>query len=186
MLISQKLLIRYGVWVDLQAQKNWVRYFWKPLKLSQSCLDNRFQRVLLVNQSSERETLYSKVSNRRVVWNSRGGWKKYQKLTVGGWKKLKVLIAWGGGGGGEEWLLNCFFLSFSNLENYSIKNICVYSKSKIKTKVTSKQNLEHFKMVNRWAIFIRALAFSSSPRANFSLFEYLCFSFLLSFRFILT
>ena len=26
-------------------------------------------------------------------------------------------------------------------ENYSIKNICVYSKSLIKTKVTSKQNL---------------------------------------------
>ena len=45
--------------------------------------------------------------------------------------------------------LNCFFLSFSNHENCSIKNICVYSKSKIKTKVTSKQNLEHFKMINR-------------------------------------
>ena len=102
-----------------------------------------------------------------------------------------------------NWLLNCFFLSFSNHENYSIKNICVYSKSKIKTKVTSKQNLEHFKMINRrlfihkfcnnskmllsssWAIFIRALVFSSSPRANFSSFEYLCFLFLLIFRFIL-
>ena len=46
-------------------------------------------------------------------------------------------------------VLNCFFLSFSNHENYSIKNFCVYSKSKIKTKVTSKQNLEHFKMINR-------------------------------------
>ena len=95
---------------------------------------------------------------------------------------------------GEGWVLNCFFLSFSNHENYSIKNICVYSKSKIKTKVTSKQNLEYFKMINRrlfihkfcnnskmllsssWAIFIRALVFSSSPRANFSSFEYLCFS----------
>ena len=32
------------------------------------------------------------------------------------------------------WFLNCFFLSFSSHENYSIKNICVYSKSKIKTK----------------------------------------------------
>ena len=82
------------------------------------------------------------------------------------------------------WLLNCFFLSFSNHEYYSIKNICVYSKSKIKKKVTSKQNLEHLKMINRrlsihkfcnnskmllsssWAIFITALVLSSSPRAN--------------------
>ena len=101
------------------------------------------------------------------------------------------------------WLLNCFFLSSSNHENCSIKNICVYSKSKIKTKVTSKQNLEYFKMINRrlfihkfcnnlkmllsssWTKFIRALVFSSSPRASFSSFEYLCFSFLLIFRFIL-
>ena len=132
------------------------------------------------------------------MWNSTGGWKKYQKLIVGRitWKNFN---SWGLVG----WLLNCFFLSFSNHENYSIKNICVYSKSKIKTKVTSKQNLEHFKMINRrlfihkfcnnskmllsssWAIFIRALVFSSSPRANFSSFEYLCFSFLLIFRFIL-
>ena len=100
-------------------------------------------------------------------------------------------------------LLNCFFLSFFNYENYSIKKIWVYSKSKIKTKVTSKQNLEHFKMINgrlfihkfcsnskmllssSWAIFIRALMFSSSPRANFSSFEYLYFSFPLIFRFIL-
>ena len=31
------------------------------------------------------------------MWNSRGGWKKYQKLIVGGggWKKLKILIAVG-------------------------------------------------------------------------------------------
>ena len=30
------------------------------------------------------EDLYSKVSNRQGVWNSRSGWKKYQKLIVGG------------------------------------------------------------------------------------------------------
>ena len=72
----------------------------------------------------------------------------------------------------------------------------------MKTKVTGKQNVEHFKMIN-WrlfihkfcnnskmllssssAIFIRALVFSSSPRTNFSSFEYLHFSFLLIFRFI--
>ena len=32
-----------------------------------------------------------------------------------------------------------------------------------------------------WAIFIKALVFSFSPRANFSLLKYLCFSFLPSF-----
>ena len=103
--------------------------------------------------------------------------------------------------GGGGWLLNCFFLSFSNHGNYIIKSICQYSKIK-KTKVTSKQNLEHFKMINRrlfihkfcnnakmlllsfWAIFIKALVFSSSPKANFFSFEYLCFSFLLIFRFL--
>ena len=80
---------------------------------------------------------------------------------------------------------------FSNLENYSIMNVCVYSKSKIK-KVTNKQNLERFKMINR-RFFIRKfcnslkmfLSFSwvISIRAgdNFSLFDYLCFSFLLIF-----
>ena len=100
--------------------------------------------------------LYSEVCNRREVWNGSVGWKKYQN-----------------------------------------------SKNKIKIKVTSNQNLEHFKMINRrwlirrlcnnsktllsssWTIFIRVLLFSSSPRANFSSFEYLWFFFLLIFRFIL-
>ena len=68
---------------------------------------------------------------------------------------------------------------------------------------TSKQSLEHFKILNQrlfihkfcknskmllassWAIFIRVLLFSSSPRANVSLFEYLCFSFVVIFQFIL-
>ena len=98
-------------------------------------------------------------------WNSRRGWEKLSFNSEAGW------------------LLN--FLSFSNHENYSINNICVYSKSKIKTKVTRKQNLEHFKMINpkffihkfcnnaemllssSWAIFIRGLVFSPSARANF-------------------
>ena len=111
--------------------------------------------------------------------------------------KTEILIVGGG------WLLNCFSLFISNHENYSIKNICVYSKSKIKTKVTNKQNLKHFKMINQtlfihkfrnnskmllsssWAIFIRVLVLSSSPRVNFSLFEYLCFLFLQIFQFIL-
>ena len=77
------------------------------------------------------------------MWNSRGGRKKYQKLIVGGSEKTEHFNRRGG------WLLNCFFLSFSNHENYSIKNICVYSKSKMKTKLTSKQNLEHLKMISR-------------------------------------
>ena len=63
----------------------------------------------------------------------------------GGGKKRETFWQGGGGGGG----FNFFFLSFSNHENYSVKNICAYSKSKIKTKVTSKQNLEHFKKINR-------------------------------------
>ena len=44
------------------------------------------------------------------MWNSRGGWKKYQKLIVGeggggggivggGWKKVNIFIARGRGGG---------------------------------------------------------------------------------------
>ena len=89
--------------------------------------------------------VHSKVSNRRGAWNSRDGWKKYQKLIVGGLEYL----GGGGGGGGKKFknrggggcLLNCFLLSFSNHENYSIKNICEYSKSKIKTKNKTENNL---------------------------------------------
>ena len=135
------------------------------------------------------------------MWNSRGDWKKYQRLIVGGIGIVGVvekIVAVRGGG-----RFNCFFLPFSNHENYSIKNICVYSKSKTETKVTNKQNLEHFKMRNRrlfilkfcnnskmllsfsWAISIRALLFSFSLRAYFYSSEHLCFSFLLIFRFIL-
>ena len=131
------------------------------------------------------------------MWISRGGWKKYQKLIVrgvgivGGWKNLKILVSgerWG-------WLFNCFFLSFSNHENYIIKNICVYSKSRTKTKITSKQNLEHFKMINRrlfihkfcnnskmllsssWAIFIRALMFALHQGPTFLRFSTCVFCF---------
>ena len=116
---------------------------------------------------------------------------------MGGWKTLKVLITGGGGGGGEEvgvlkggggggggWLLNFFFPSFSNHDSYNIKNIRVCSKSKIKAKVSTKQNLELLLRSFR-AIFIRELVFLSSPRANFPSFEYLCFSCLLVCRFIL-
>ena len=100
---------------------------------------------------------------------------------MGGLKKLKILIAGGEGGGLAFKLL---FLYFSNHENYSIKNICVYSKSKIKTKETNEQNLEYLKVINRrlfihkfcnnskmllsfsWAIFVRVLVFLFSPRAE--------------------
>ena len=77
------------------------------------------------------------------------------------------------------WLLNCFFLSFSDHENYSIKNICVFSKSKIKTEVTRKLNLEHFKMINR-RFFINKLCKIQKccchPPEQYSL-EGLCFCF---------
>ena len=120
---------------------------------------------------------------------------KFCYQTIKNWKFNR----WGGRGGCG---FKIAFFSFSDHENYSIKNICVYSKSKIKT-VISKQILEHFKVINQrlfilkfcsnsrmllsssWAIFITAHVFSSSPRANLVLFEYLCFSFLLIFRFIL-
>ena len=71
-------------------------------------------------------------------------------------------------------------LYFLFLAMKTTKNIFVYSKSNIKIKVTNKQNLKHFKMINRklfthrfcsnskillsssWAIFIRALVFPFS------------------------
>ena len=43
----------------------------------------------------------------------------------GGVEKTENLNGPGGGRG-----LNCFFLSFSNHENYGVKTICVYSESK--------------------------------------------------------
>ena len=135
----------------------------------------------LIDRGEEWQGLLEKISktNGRGDWNSRG-------LE----KKLKVLIA-----GGRGWILNCFFRSFSNHKNYSIKNICAYSNSKMKTKVTNKQNRENFKMINRklfipkfcnnskillsfsLLIFIRALVFSFSRRANFSSFESCVFCF---------
>ena len=110
----------------------------------------------------------------------------------GGCKKLKILnkIL-------DKLLFPFYFLTMK------LQNICLYSRSKIKSKVTIKQNLEHFKMINQrlfipkfcnnskmllpssWAVFIRALVFSISTRDNLSSFEYFCFSFLLIFRFIL-
>ena len=63
-----------------------------------------------------------------------------------------------------------------------------------------KKKIEHFKMINRRMVIqkfcnnskltiildnIRALVFLSLPGDNFSLFEYLCLSFLLTFPFIL-
>ena len=89
--------------------------------------------------------------------------------------------------------------SFFPFLKVKVKTINVYSKSKIKTKAINKQNLEHFKMINRrlfshkffnnlkkllsssWAIFIRTLVFSFSPRVNLSSLKYLCFSFLSNF-----
>ena len=129
------------------------------------------------------------------MWNSTVNWKTYQNLwLLGGWnssgrsvEKTENFNSWGWGG--WCWLLNCFSLFFSNQESYSVNKICLYSKIKIKTKVTNKQNLEHFKIINRrlfihkfcnnwkmlllssWAIFISMLVFSFSPTANFSLFE---------------
>ena len=78
-----------------------------------------------------------------------------------------------------------------------------YSQISNENRSNNKQNLEHFKLKNwtffshkffnnskmllssSWAIFIRVLVFSSSPRANLSSLKYLCFPFLLVFQFIL-
>ena len=125
---------------------------------------------------------YPKVSNRRRVWNSRGGWKKYQKIIVRGLEKTESFNSQRGGVA-----FKLLFISFSNHEIYSIKNVCVCSKSKIKIKVTSKKFCNNSQMLlsSSWAIFIRALVFPSLTRANFSSFEYLCFLLLLIFWFIL-
>ena len=78
---------------------------------------------------------YSQVSNRQgcgivgmvgknIKANTREDWNSRER----GWKKLKVLIVeWGWGGLAFELL---FFFPFSNHENYSSKNIFVYSKNK--------------------------------------------------------
>ena len=90
---------------------------------------------------------------------------------------MEKTVSWG-------WDLSCFFLSFANHENYSIKNICVYSKRKIKTKLTSKQNPEHFKIINRGLLIhkfcnnLKVLLFSVSVlvffvSTNFSIHSYL-------------
>ena len=92
------------------------------------------------------------------------------------WKKLKILTA------GENWHLNCFFLSFSSHENYSTKDILVHRKSNIGIKVTNTQNLEHFKMINR-RLFIHKFCSNSKilcchPPGQYLLIRTLVFSFL--------
>ena len=109
---------------------------------------------------------------------------------------IHIYVRWG------WWLLNFFLFPFLTIK-ITVLRTFVYTVKVKQAKETNKQNLEYFKMINRrlfihkfcnnskmllsssWAIFIRALVFSSSPRANFSSFEYLCFLFLLIFRFIL-
>ena len=109
---------------------------------------------------------------------------------------IHIYVRWG------WWLLNFFLFPFLTIK-IAVLRTFVYTVKVKQAKETNKQNLEYFKMINRrlfihkfcnnskmllsssWAIFIRALVFSSSPRANFSSFEYLCFLFLLIFRFIL-
>ena len=73
--------------------------------------------------------------------------KNIKKISRDGWNRS------GAGAGGVK--LNFFFLSFFNHENYSIKNICECSKSKLKTKETNKQNLAYFKIINRILFFHR-------------------------------
>ena len=90
-------------------------------------------------------------------------------LELQGLEKTEDFNHWGGG-----WLaFKLLFFPFFNRENYIIKNIWVYSKSKIKTKVTSKQNLEHFKMINR-RLFIHELKCCCHPPGQY-LLECLCF-----------
>ena len=57
---------------------------------------------------------YCKVSNRRGKWNSRGGWKKYQKLIV---QVVAIVEGWSEENenfNSRKGVSNCFFLSFSN------------------------------------------------------------------------
>ena len=129
---------------------------------------------------------YSKVFNRRGLQNSRGGWEKYQKLIArgvgGGVGKTENFNSKGEGVVG---FYIAFFFPVLTMKTIVLRTF-VHA-----VKVKQKQNLEHFKMINRrlfihkfcnnsklllsssWAIFIRALAFLSSPSANFSSFEYL-------------
>ena len=74
--------------------------------------------------------MYSKVFNIQEVWNSRDDWKKYLKLIVvgegegrklGGWKKMKSLMArcvggWGGGGAVGVTFKLLFFFSFLTMK----------------------------------------------------------------------
>ena len=70
--------------------------------MQQELIHDLAKKIDLANLKSNVDKLL-KGSNRRGVWNSRGGWKIYQNLIVrgggggwknmGGWKELKILIA---------------------------------------------------------------------------------------------
>ena len=174
--------------------------------MQQELIHDLAKKIDLANLKSNVDKLL-KGSNRRGVWNSRGGWKIYQNLIVRGggglerYGRLERTENFNSKGDGGQ-LLNFFFLSFSNHENYPIKKICVRSKSKVKTKVTSKQNLEYFNMINRrlliyklcndskmllsspWAMFISGLCFCPHQGPTFLRLSN-CFSFPLIFPFII-
>ena len=107
-----------------------ILYFFHPSRGIHWCF---IQKVVLIFRAPIHYA-YSQVSNRqgcgkvgvvgkniktntREDWNSRGR----------GWKKTESFNSWRGVGGLAFKLL--FFFSFSNHENYSSKNICVYSKN---------------------------------------------------------